>query len=55
MIVKRGDGFYVLSLGRDKVLGGPYQTRAKAIKVFNARVADHSTNVPEARPRRTLH
>ena len=32
MIVKREDGYYVLSKKTEKNLGGPYKTRAKAEK-----------------------
>lgn len=32
MIVKRTKGFYVISKKTRKNLGGPYQTRAKALK-----------------------
>lgn len=42
MIIKRGDGFYVLSVSRDKILGGPYRTRTDATKVFNDKVANKS-------------
>jgi len=32
MIVKRQDGYYVLSEKTGKNLGGPYETRAEAVK-----------------------
>ncbi len=32
MITKRGDGYYVLSEKTKKNLGGPYKTRAEAVK-----------------------
>jgi len=32
MIVKRKDGYYVLSEKTRKNLGGPYKTRAEAVK-----------------------
>ncbi len=32
MIVKRKDGYYVLSENGEKNLGGPYKTRAEAEK-----------------------
>ena len=32
MIVKREDGYYVISEKTQKNLGGPYKTRAEAVK-----------------------
>lgn len=40
MIIKRGSLFWVLSLERDKIVGGPYRTRAEALKVLNSKVLD---------------
>lgn len=61
MVIKRGDGYWVLSDARDKVLGGPYRTRAEAEKVLNAAIGPrvqpaHLRSMAELdESRRTLH
>lgn len=36
MIVKKKDGYYVVSKGKRKNLGGPYKTRAAAVRRLQA-------------------
>lgn len=48
MIIKKGDGYWVLSDCRDKIIGGPYRTREQAEKVFRGSVQAARPTIPKS-------